>query len=280
MTSTKEHTSWGPRLVASPTGALRAAVLVAPSPAIESARTLPGEPGAIYSRALAQQEILAKTLRYFGCEVTVLEPHTSDPYASAAVDAAIVFENGAVIMRPSSMSRRPESTWLEGEFVKRDVPIAGHIAPPGLIDGSDVLLAGTTAFIGVSKYSNSLGRGGFAQIAKAHGFNVVEVRLADTAPSLRAVAGVLSSDTVALAAPAQLDHDAFAGFNRIVAPLGDEFGAGVLNIGEHHVLADVRYPRVIDMMRKRGIVVEAIDLYDFGRVGITPSMLAVDLKRV
>lgn len=274
------HTSWGPRLAASPTGALRAAVLVAPSPAIEKARPLAGEPNAVHARALAQQEILAKTLHYFKCEVTVLEPHTNDPYASAVADAAVVFENGAVIMRPSSMTRRPESAWLEGEFVKLDVPIAGHIASPGLIDGTDVLMAGNTAFIGVSRRSNALGRAGFAQIAKAHGFTVVEVRLADTVGSLRAAAGVLASDSVVLAPPNLIDHAAFQGFKIVVAPPGDELGAGVLNLGEHHVLADVRFPRVVDAVRKSGVVVEAIDLYDFGRVGMTPSMLAVDLKRV
>src|SRR6185312_15856453 len=97
--------SYGPRLVAHPTGALRAAVLVAPTPAIENARPLHGELNAICTRARAAQEILAKTLRYFSCEVTVLDGPSNDPYASAVVDAAVVFENGAVIMRPSSMTR-------------------------------------------------------------------------------------------------------------------------------------------------------------------------------
>src|SRR5579875_3640224 len=154
--------SYGPRLVAHPTGALRAAVLAAPTPAIENARPLHGELNAIYARARASQEILAKTLRYFGCEVTVLEPGSTDPYACAVADAAVVFENGAVIMRPGSMGRRPEGAWLEEQFVTRDIPIAGHIAAPGLLDGSDVLLAGGTAFIGVSRRSNALGRSGFA----------------------------------------------------------------------------------------------------------------------
>lgn len=274
------NTSWGPRLAANPTGALRAAVLVAPPAAIERARPVPGEPNALQPRAAAQQAILMKTLRYFNCEPTLLEPHTNDPYASAIAEAAVVFENGAVMLRPSSMTRRPEVAWLEGEFVKIDVPIAGHIAAPGLLDGSDVLMAGNTAFVGLSRRSNSLGRGGFAQIARAHGFNVVEVQLAETVASLRAVAGVLASDSVVLAGPHLIDHKRFAGFKIVTAPLSDELGAGVLNLGEHHVLADVRYPRVVDAIRKSGVVVEAIDLHDFGRVGITPSMLVLDLKRV
>lgn len=273
--------SYGPRLVANPTGALRAAVLVAPTPAIENARPLAGEPNAMYARAHAQQEILAKTLRFFNCEVTILQTSSQDPCATAAVDAAIVFENGAVVMRPGSMSRRPESAWMEEEFVERGIPIAGHIAAPGLLDGSDVLLVGNTAFIGVSKRSNALGRNGFAQIAKAHGFEVREVRLSGVeSPSLRAFAGALSADSVVLAPESHIEHAAFHGFKIFTAPVGHERGAGVLNIGEHHVVANVRYPRVIDVLRRGGVTVEAIDLHDFGRIGISPSMLVVDLKRI
>lgn len=170
--------SYGPRLVAHPTASLRAALLVVPGMAIERAKPLAGEPNAVHSRAVAQQNVVIKTLMQLGAEVTLLSAHTDDPHACAVVDATIVFENGAVMLRPSSMLRRPESAWLEGEFEKRDFPIAGHIAAPGLLDGSDVLMAGKTAFIGVTARSNALGRGGFAQIARAHGFDAVEVRLA------------------------------------------------------------------------------------------------------
>jgi dimethylargininase len=274
------NVSFGPRLVAHPTGALRAAVLVAPPQAIEEARPLPGEPNAVYRRAVDQQRILIKTLEYFGCEVTLLDAHTNDPYASAVVDATIVFENGAVMMRPSAMSRRPEVPWLESEFVHHDIPIAGHIAAPGLIDGSDVLMAGNTAFIGVTKRNNALGRSGFSQIARAHGFTVVEVRLSDRVPSLRAVAGAVAGDAVVLAPQSEVDHAAFNGFKIYTAERGDEFGAGVLNLGDHHVLADIRFPKVIDMLRKAGTTVEVIDLYDFARIGLTPSMLVADIKRV
>ena len=274
------HTSWGPRLVASPTGQLRAAILAAPSTAIERARALPGEPNAVGGRAQAQHQILAKTLQYFGCEVTLLEAHANDPYASAIADAAVVFENGAAMLRPSSMTRRPETSWLEGELQRLDVPIAGHVSAPGLLDGTDVLMAGTTAFVGVSKRSNALGRGGFAQIAKAHGFNVVEVKLADGVASLRSVAGVLASDAVALAPADRLDHAAFAGFKTFVTPRGQDLGAGVLPLGDRHVIADVRFSSFNEILRKGGIAVEALDLYDFDRVGITPSMLVLDLKRV
>ncbi|HET7815848.1 MAG TPA: hypothetical protein VFL13_15910 [Candidatus Baltobacteraceae bacterium] len=264
---------------ADPTGALRAALVVQPGKAIEEARPLPGEPNAVHVRAIHEQNILIKTLMQFNCDVTLLDAHTDDPLASAVADTAIVFENGAVMLRPSSMRRRPESTWLEHQFEKRDFPIAGHIAAPGLLDGSDVLMAGHTAFIGVSARSNSLGRNGFAQVARAHGFDPVEVPLASGVRSLRSVAGVIAAGTIVIAGERYVDPRAFSGFKTLIVPPGDELGAGVLNLGEHHVLADVRFPRANDVMRKAGVTVEAIDLYDYSRVGLTPSMLVLDLKR-
>lgn len=277
---TEEKVHYGPRLSAHPTGALRAALLVAPPATIGDARPLIGEPAPVYERTKSQLEVFAKTLKFFGCEVTILEQEGGDPYQSAVADTGVVFEDGVALMRPSSLARRPEIERMEHEFARLDIPIAGHLVPPGLLDGGDVLLAGRTAFIGVRKCSNALGREGFAQIARAHGFSTVEVNVAGDAP-LRALASAVSGDTVVLAA-GRIDRELFvkAGFKTIVLEPGEDLGAGVLCVGERHVVADVRYSRSVNQLRKSGVVVEAIDLYDFGKIGITPAMLVLPLKRV
>ncbi|HVA33067.1 MAG TPA: hypothetical protein VNG31_02895 [Candidatus Baltobacteraceae bacterium] len=276
MTTKTAH--FGPRLVGTPTGTLRAAVLVKPTRAIEKAKPLAGEPGAVYAWATEQHAVLRKTLEYFGVETIVLEPHAEDPYESAAADAAVAFEDGAMLMRPTSMSRRAEADRMKAEFARIDVPLAGHIAAPGLLDGSDVLLVGETAFVGVSARGNAIGRSGFSEVARAHGYRVVEVKLAPAAQCLRAVVGAVAKDTLVIT-PGQSDPSAWQGFRTIELARGEELAAGVLTLGEHHVLADRRYRTTLGTMRKAGITVEAIDLYDFHKVGITPSMLALALKR-
>lgn len=269
---------FGPRLVGTPTGKLRAALLVRPTAAIESARPLHGEPGAVYARALEQHDILRKTLEYFGVEAIVVEPRGDDAYEAAVTEAAVCFEDGAMILRPSDMVRRPQAERLENEFARIDVPIAGHISPPGLIDGSDIVLAGRTAFVGVGSNGNTMGRGGFMAVARAHGYEAVEVALARGVRSLRSVMSAVAKDTLVVA-PQKLDMTALAGFKLIELERGEEMAAGVLCLGEHHVIADVRYRTSLARMRKAGIVVEGIDLYDFEKIGITPSMLALSLKR-
>ncbi len=276
MSKTSVH--FGPRLVARPTGTLRAAALVRPPASIENAKPAIGEPNAIYARALEQHDVLAKTLAYFGVDVSIAESAGEDPYEVAVADAAVVFEDGAAIMRPSVMSRRGEAARIEAEFARIDVPIAGHIAAPGLFDGGDVLMVGRTAFVGVGSRGNALGRSGFSSIASAHGFAVVEVPLAAGVGSLRAVAGAVASDTVVLA-EGKVDPAAFAGFKTIVLERGEDLAAGVLCLGEHHVLGDVRYRTSLRALRKAGVTVEAIDLYEFTKIGIASGMLAIALKR-
>lgn len=276
--TTHHGVAFGPRLVASATGRLRAAVLVRPSSAIERGSPLRGEPGAIYERALEQQAVLCKTLEYFGVQTTVVEPHGSDPYEPGAGDAAIVFEDGAALMRLTPLSRRAEVDRMEAQFATMDVPLAGHIAAPGLLDGNDVLTVGRTAFVGVGERGNQLGRSGFSQLARAHGYRVVEVRLANGVPALRAVAGAIASDTVVVGA-GKVDAAAFADFRTIVLDLGEEQAAGVLPLGERHVLADLRFRTALSTLRDAGVTVEAIDLYEFTKLGLTPSMLVLALRR-
>lgn len=276
---TAQHgVSFGPRLVATPTGQLRAVLLVKPSIAIENAATLIGEPGAVYARALEQHDVLRKTLEYFGVHTTVVEPRGVDPYEPSAGDTAVAFEDGAALMRLTGLSRRAEVDRMGAEFARMDVPLAGSIAAPGLLDGNDILLAGGTAFVGIGPRGNELGRSGFAHLARAHGYRVVEVRLGAGVPALRAVAGAVATDTIVLG-KGKADPRAFAGFRTILLELGEAQAAGVLPLGERHVLADLRFRTALSAMRRAGITVEAIDLYEFTKLGLTPSMLTLALRR-
>lgn len=277
---------FGPQLVTTATGSLRAALMISPSQRIETVAPLPGEPGAVFARALEQHATLQKKLEYFGVATTVIAARGSDPYEPAVGDTAIVFEDGAAMMRLTPLTRRAEVDRMEAEFAVLDVPLAGRIAAPALLDGNDVLLAGETAFVGVPSISsgpaargNQLGRDGFRELARAHGYRrIVEVKLAEGVRALRAVAGAAASDTIVVGA-GKVDLDAFDGYRTIVLERGEELAAGVLPLGDRHVVAEIRFRTALSSMRRAGIAVEALDLYEFTKLGLTPSMLALALRR-
>jgi len=273
------HTmEFGPRLVATPTGRLQSLILVRPNVNIERAAPLAGEPGSICARAREQHAVLQTTLAYFGVETIVFESHATDPYECCAANPALAFGDGVLVMRPTQMSRRAEADRMQSELARLEIPLAGHIAGPGMLDGNDVILAGTTAFIGVGSRGNQIGRAGFAQLARAYGYRTVEVQLAPDVPALRCVAAAVAADTIVIGAD-KADPGAFQGFRTIVLERGEEMAAGVLCLDERHVVADVRYRTALSQMHRAGITVESIDLYDFAKIGVTPSMLALVLKR-
>ncbi|MGB6520165.1 MAG: hypothetical protein WBE83_00175 [Candidatus Cybelea sp.] len=269
---------FGPRLVENPTGALRSAILVKPNAAIEQVRPLSGEPGAIYERACEQHNVLRSTLEYFGVDAISFESHGGDAYEISAGDAAVALRDGVVLMRPTAMSRRAEADRMQSEFACIDVPIAGHIQGPGLLDGNDVILAGERAFVGAGSRGNDVGREGFARLAAARGYRVVEVKLASGVPALRCVAAAIANDTIVIGGDSADPAD-FEGCKTIVLERGEENAAGVLCLGERHVLADIRYRTALAQMGRQGITVEAIDLYEFTKIGLTPAMLTLVLKR-
>jgi N-dimethylarginine dimethylaminohydrolase len=82
-----------------------------------------------------------------------------------------------------------------------------------------------------------------------------------------------------LFAPGLVDPSAFSGLATIEVPRGEDFGAGVLALGNRRVIANVRFRETIPLLRKAKFAVDAIDLWEFGKIGVTPASLALAIKR-
>jgi len=271
-------------------GALRAVFVVPPSAALAAVAPTHGESNAIVERAFEQFELFAARLRAFGVKVIRLETPSPSPLASLAADCAVVFEEGAFMMRPSDLTRRAAVAGVEAALASASVPIVGRIEAPGLLDGGDVLLGPDAVFMGVATrrqaetgipgfaHGNAFGREQLAAYAATKGRKTVDVAMAAEVRRLRSVASFVDAETILYAA-GLLDGAAFAGLRTIVAPRGEDYGAGVLTLGPRRVLTNLRFRETIPLLRKAKLFVDAIDLWEFGKVGATPSTLALALKR-
>jgi dimethylargininase len=217
--------------------------------------------------------------------VTVLDPLLGTAAEALVGDVAIMLPKGAVIARPSAIERRAETVAAERILTELNIPILGRIATPGLLDAGDVTLAGETLYVGVPgpgaglrARSNALGRAQLEAIATANGLRSVEIALAPTVVRLRNVLSFVASDT-AIVAPARVDLAALRGVKLIEVPLGEEYAAGVLTLGERRVIANLRFRESLKMLRKAKIAVDAIDLWEFGKAGAGPFSLVLAAKR-
>jgi dimethylargininase len=271
--------------VSSDAAPLGSAVVLRPSTAVDRLAPRSGEPSPIADRAAEQHTILIATLRDRGVDVHVLEPRTQTPAESLVADTALLLPNGAVIARPAHVDRRADVATIEQFLGELGIPIIGRIEAPGLLDGTDVALAGGRAFVGVTRpgaglhpRSNALGRQQFEAIAAQQGFATVELAVAPDVVHLRDVFSVVAADTI-IAAPDKVDLVPATGLTVVEVPRGEELAAGVLAIGERRVLVNLRFRESIAFLRKAKIAVEAIDLWEFGKAGFGPPSLVLALKR-
>lgn len=267
-------------------GVLAGAVVLRPSTVVDRLVPIQGEPSPIGERAIEQHGILVRTLRDRGVAVTVLEPVLGLPAESFVGDLAVIVAQGAILARPAAVEQRAETAVIETAFEQLGIPILGRIAAPGLLDAADVAVAGETLYVGVPRAgaglrarSNALGRSQLAAIVSAQGLRIFELALAPSVLRLRNVFSFVSRDTVVVA-PGRVDTAPLSGLRLIEVPLGEEYAAGVLALGERRVIANLRFRESLAQLRRAKIGVEAIDLWEFGKAGAGPFSLVLATKRL
>ncbi len=276
--------------VSSDAGTLRGVFVVAPTAALAAVRPLHGESHAIVERAAEQYGVLLGRLAARGIKTIEVQAASETPASAFCSDGAVIFADGAFLMSPSDLGRRGEIALVEAALARANVPIVGRIDAPGSLDGGDVIVAGDTVFIAVaaprrsetgiapSVHGNALGREALAAYARGKGLRVIDVPVAAEVQRLRSVAALIDARTV-LVASGLVDASAFAAFETLVAPRGEDYGAGVLALGGRRVIANLRFRETIPLLRAAKFSVDAIDLWEFGKIGATPSSMILALKR-
>ncbi len=126
-----------------------------------------------YKKTVEQHNAYCEALKKCGLELIILEPEIRLPDGVFVEDTAVVTEECAVILRPSTASRRGEEEKVREVLSKfRKIET---IEPPGNVDGGDVLRVGCNFFIGISKRTN---REGAEQLGKIlDGYNYITTLL-------------------------------------------------------------------------------------------------------
>ena len=126
-----------------------------------------------YARAVEQHASYERCLERLGCRVERLPEAPELPDSVFVEDAAVVFDDLAVIARPGAASRRPEVDAMAAAL-RPHRPLA-FIDAPGTLDGGDVLVTPGRIFVGISGRTNEDGVRQLAAFVAPHGFEVVAV---------------------------------------------------------------------------------------------------------
>jgi dimethylargininase len=205
--------------------------------------------------------------------VRTIDGNRDLPDCAFVEDAAVVLDEVAVLTSMGAVDRRLELPAIARELAKyRTVE---RIEPPAALDGGDVLAVGRTLLVGLSSRTDLAGIGALKSIVGKHGYDVVPVPVSQSL-HLKTACTALDDRTL-LVNRSWLDIEPLAGFELISVPPEEPWAANVLRVGGRICMA-AGNPRTTELIRKRGLQVETIDLSEFAKAEAGITCLSILLK--
>jgi dimethylargininase len=211
-------------------------------------------------RAAAQHAVYERALRAAGCTVVRLPPAPDLPDSVFVEDAAVVFDELAIVARPGAASRRAEVPAVADALSRyRELR---YIEVPATLDGGDVLRAGRHLFVGSSSRSNSAAAGQLRKLLRPFGYAVVAVETRGCL-HLKCAVTALADDSL-IVNPAWIDTRVFDGFRLVEIDPAEPSAANVLRVGDT-VLCAAAHPATGARLQARGFKVASIDLSELAK---------------
>ena len=225
------------------------------------------------ARAVAQHRSYESCLRGLGARVLSLPADPESPDSVFVEDPAVVLDELAVITRMARASRCAEGEALAGALASFR-PLR-RLVEPATLEGGDVMRAGRTLYVGLSRRTNREGVKQLAVIAEPFGYRVVTVSVT-ACMHLKTACSWLGDDRV-LANRAWFDSTRLSDFEIVDVPDDEPWAANVLCIGRAIIIPDV-FPRAAARLARLGFEIRCIDISELAKAeaGVSCMSIAFD----
>ena len=247
------------------------AILRAPAPsAVNGLRTHDG-PVPTFAGIAREHAAYARALAACGLDLTVLDPLEDHPDALFVEDPALVFREGAVLLRPGAESRAGEAAHLrpalERHFADVQTLAAGHA------DGGDVMVTPDEILIGLSARTDETGARALATALARLGKRARIVTPPRGALHLKTIASLVDEETILTTAEGAASG-LFAGYRQIVLDPDEAAAANALRINDTLLLA-AGYPRIADHLARLGHDIVLLDTTHVARIDAGMSCMSL-----
>lgn len=211
---------------------------------------------------LAEHAGYVAALRSAGLAVQELEPLEDFPDAIFVEDPALVFTQGAILLRPGAPSREAEGQFLRAALNARFPRVLEQT--DGYADGGDVLVMPDRAWIGLSARTDRTGAAALGALLEELG---IRWQVAETPPEvlhLKTASSLVDEETVLATAPL-VASGIFGGYRVLEVPAGEEGGANVLRVRDT-LLVGTGYPRLVEMLDGYGAKVEVLPNAEIAKI--------------
>lgn len=215
-------------------------------------------------------------LEQAGLAVTTLPSLEEFPDALFIEDPALVFANGAILLRPGAPTRQGEALALEPhlrEWFDRVLAIdTGHV------DGGDVLVTPERTFIGLSARTDRTGAAGLVRLLARLGRQGHVVQTPPDVLHLKSACSLLDEETI-LATAAIAASGMFEGYRVLTVPEGEEAAANALRLNDT-VLASGSCPHALEVLDRHGFAVLPLHTSEIAKLDAGLSCMSLRWRSV
>lgn len=248
------------------------AILRAPSPSVVRGLRAGGGADPDFEGVSAEHAAYAAALRAAGVNVTMLPPLPQYPDSIFVEDPALVFKEGAILLRPGAASRLGEASAIEP--VLREVfESVQALTGPGYADGGDILLTEQKVMIGLSARTDEAGARELQKRLAELGRASEIVKTPADVLHFKTDCSLLDEETI-LATERLAASGVFADFNVVTTPAGEEAAANALRVNDI-VMLGATFPRTADILSKLGYTVTPLSTTEIGKIDAGLSCMSL-----
>ena len=225
-----------------------------------------------FDRVCREHAAYVAALREEGLSVDVLPPLDAFPDSVFVEDPALVFPEGAILLRPGAPTRLGERDDMRGAL-KRHFPEVLELEGDEYADGGDVLVTPGLILVGMSARTNRVGGQALVKKLARFGRKATLAATPKTILHFKTAVSLLAEDTV-LATQTMADTGIFGGFKVIVTPAGEEGAANALRINDTLLVGD-SFPRTIDLLSRAGFPVAAVRVTETAKLDAGLSCMSL-----
>jgi dimethylargininase len=228
-----------------------------------------------YDGVLAEHAAYVAALERAGLAVEILEPLEDFPDSLFVEDPAVVFTEGAVLLRPGAASRAGEAAFIEPVLKKRFARVLK--LADGFADGGDILTLPDRVMIGLSARTDQAGAQALAACLSDFGRRSQIVETPPGVLHFKTDCSPLDDETI-LSTPRLAASGVFDGKRILLTPAGEEAAANALRVNDV-ILVGAGFPATRALLEKSGYTVVALATDEIGKIDAGLSCMSLRWKR-
>ncbi|WP_027997768.1 dimethylarginine dimethylaminohydrolase family protein [Sinorhizobium arboris] len=224
-----------------------------------------------YEGVKAEHDAYVAAMRDAGVKVTVLPALEAFPDSIFVEDPALVFTEGAVLLRPGAATRVKEVEEIAPTL--RDMFETVLDLPQGYADGGDVLTTRESVMIGLSARTDRAGAAALQACLEKLGRKSEVVATPEGVLHFKTDCSLLDDETI-LSTNRLARSGVFGKFRQMIIPEGEEPAANALRVNDV-VMVGSDFPRTIEMLDKAGYKVVPLKTTEIGKIDAGLSCMSL-----